>query len=146
MDNLKKRILGNSCIYCLFSFVNIFLFTLGLGLLGAAIYIFVLTESANAFDLLFLGLGVGIMINTIFAWCSRASVAGLNIYLFILTLLLLAQITVTAIFGSNKTYVVNLANKHKPDNKDVTKYLDELKKHYDILLYCLIAITVLIVY
>jgi hypothetical protein len=86
---------GNTCLFAVFFLFNFFLFLASLGLLGVAIYLFVLTKEANVFNISFTAIAVVLVLFSCCAFRMRRSIHLLGFYLFILTIIFLAQATLT---------------------------------------------------
>jgi hypothetical membrane protein len=86
---------GNTCIFTIFIIFNFLMFLSALGLLGIAIYLFVFTKDANVFNISFLALSLILVLFSILAFKMRRSIHMLGFYLFILSIIFLAQFILT---------------------------------------------------
>ena len=91
IDNIRNSVKeGNSCLFFLFILFNFFIFLSSLGILGCAVYLFVITKDANPFNITFTIIGVVLFIFSALAFRMRRSIHLLGFYIFILLLLFLA--------------------------------------------------------
>ena len=118
---------------------------MGLAVTGGAIYLFTLTKNGNAFNIIFLVLG---LIFSFLSLCScrlRKSGWGLNGYLAILLLLFVVQLLTTVMLLVKKDDVIRWATEHNESSKES---IDEIEKHMkenvNITTYILVGALVLV--
>lgn len=115
MDRVLKAkfVGGNSCIYVVFMLFNFLLFLTAIGILGCAIYLFVLTKSGNVFNISFLIVSLVLFLFSLIGFFKlRKSVHLLGFYLFILFIVFLFQLILTIVIFVNKDKVVSWAKDH----------------------------------
>ena len=86
---------GNTCLFTLFIFFNLFTFLTSLGIVGIAIYLFVITKQANGFNIGFLVVGAVLLIFSAMAFKMRRSIHLMGLYLVILTIIFLVEMIAT---------------------------------------------------
>ena len=132
-------------MFFLFTFLNVFLLVMGLAILGGAVYLFVLTKNANAFNIVFLVLG---LIFSALSLCScrlRKSGWGLNGYLAILAVLFLVQLITTVMLLVKKDEVIAWAVEHNSSSKDsIDEVRERMKSNVDLTTYILVGALVLV--
>ncbi len=108
----KKIKAGNSCVFCVFTLLNFFLILIGLAILCCAVYLFVLTKNANAFNLSFLVLGCLLILLGICSFKLKKSPRGLCCYNFFLAIIFLFQLIISIILIIKKDSVIKWAASH----------------------------------
>ena len=88
---MEDRVKGNSCIFCLFKFLNLFLILVGLGILVAGIYVCADDKSFNWYNGSFTGLGIITILVAIVGHKSKYSQGGMTFYCISLFLITLAM-------------------------------------------------------
>ena len=78
---------GNQCVFTLFRIFNLVLFLVSIGLIGIAIFLFVLINASNALNVGFLVIGVVLGVLSLCSFKLKKSLNGLSIYLFALTII-----------------------------------------------------------
>ena len=78
---------GNTCLFSIFFLFNFLMFLCSLGILGCAIYLFVLSKEANVFNIAFTSIGAVLVVFSCCAFRMRRSIHLLGFYLFILTII-----------------------------------------------------------
>jgi hypothetical protein len=114
---------GNHLVFLAFLVCNIFVFLTGIGVMGCAIYLFVMTKQVNAFNICFTIAGLVILTFSALSFKMRESVHLIGIYLAILLVIFLFECLVTIVTMANKQKIVDIAISVIHDEK-VT---DELK-------------------
>lgn len=130
----------------MFMLFNFLIFVSSLGVLAIGIYLTVVTNEANAFNVSFLITGGVLALLSGIAFFMRRSVHLLGFYLVIMFFLFLFQLIVTIVMIIKKERVVELAQKYFSDSG---KSYQEIEKQIgDSVLavsYAMIAFTTIVV-
>ena len=90
LDELKNGVeAGSVSVFTLFVIFNFGITLSSIGILGISIYLFVITEEGNAFNVSFLIIGICLLVLSILAFKLRRSIHLLGFYLVILLLFFL---------------------------------------------------------
>ena len=108
-----------------FVIFNFFLVACSVGIIGCAIYLFVITRDGNAFNVMFLLIGISLMIITALAFKLRRSIHLLGCYLVILGVVFFFLLIVTIIMLIKKEVIVHLAEIYFEDSG---KTIDEIRE------------------
>lgn len=137
---------GHAGIFFAFTFANIFMLLLGLFIVGLAIWLFVLTNSGNPFNIIFLILGIFIALLAIISFCVRTRLCSLLIYMFFLTILMLAQITLSVILVCQKEKVLQWCKDNLDSDESWEKVKEVFDTHFDVVRTLLLIICGLLVH
>lgn len=88
---------GNQCIFMFFVIFNFSLFLASLGILGADVYLFVITREANVFNICFLIIGVVLLVLSLMSFKLRTSIHLLGFYLIMIGLLFVVMFILTVV-------------------------------------------------
>ena len=112
---------GNQCLFMMFITFNFLVFLASMGILGCAIYLFVITKNGNIFNLSFLGTGCFLLIITTCAFKLRESIHLLGCYLLILLVIFTSMLIFSLVLLINqdqaKTWAEVAYNKINEDGK-----------------------------
>lgn len=142
---MKKKVkAGNQCIYCIYLMLNFFLILIGLAILICAVYLFIITKNANAFNLSFLIIGLLLMLLGGCSFKLKKSPCGLWWYNFLLAVIFLLQLIISIILIVKKDSVLKWASAHVD-----SKTMDEARKiyegHLQAVMYALLGFAVFMV-
>ncbi len=137
---------GNKIIFVLFLISNVLLMALGLAIMAAGIYLFVLTSEANAFNFIFLFLGIIVCGLGVFSFRIRRSLYGLTFYLLMMSFILLAQIIVSVVLVCKKDAVIGWALNNTDSKKSVEELKNVIESDFDTTKNLLIVCCALFVY
>ena len=120
MNKIKGMVKeGNTCLFVIFIIFNLLMFLSALGLMGCAIYLFVFTKDANPFNITFLAVSFVLLLFSGIAFKLRRSVHLLGFYLFILTIIFMAQLIITVLIFTNKDKMMEWARTHMDSQKSI---------------------------
>ena len=114
--------------------------------MASSIYLWSVTEEFSPFTGSFLGLGLFVVMVATCSFCLRGSTFRLSIYILILLILTLAQVTTTVLFIVKRDQFLDWAAKNlENDDKSFDKAREEIESDVDMTRYILIAISSLTV-
>jgi hypothetical protein len=116
---------GNSCLFFLFAIFNFVIFLCSMGTVGCAVYLFVITKEANAFNIGFLVVGLLIFLLSLLAFKMRTSVHLLCCYLVILFVIFTFMLIITIVMIVQRDALVSLAEKYLTDSDKSTEELEK---------------------
>lgn len=128
VENIKGLVKeGNTCLFLIFVIFNFFVFLCSMGIIGCAIYLFVITSEANVFNISFIVVGGVLFLFSLLAFWMRRSVHLLGLYLLILAVVFFFQLIITIIMAIKKEKLLELAYKYMSDSSES---IEELKRLY----------------
>ena len=111
MGKESETMPGNKCLYTSFQFFNFSCMLGALGILGLAIYLFIMTaDSTSAFNWSFLGAAVFLSILTVFACKTRRSPGYLLFYLIFIAFEFFGMVIITIFYFVDKNDLASLAS------------------------------------
>ena len=113
-NNIKEKVKftnvdGHACLHTSFILCNFFVVLISLGIVGCAVYLYVLTKDANVFSIGFIIAGVLLLIFSLIAFRLRKSIHLLGIYLLILGVITFFMVIITIVMIINKSKLLTLA-------------------------------------
>ena len=140
---------GNQFLFLMFTGCNFLLFLSSLGILGCAIYLFVILETANLFDVSFLLIALTLLLLTFCGFKLKKSPGWMKCFLYIqliiFTFMLIASLVLLLNTSKVETWAEKLYNKEKLDNPSMTKglddFVDELSAQLEAVSYALLVFT-----
>ena len=113
---------GNQFLFLLFTGCNFLLFLSSLGILSCAIYLFIILEQANVFDVSFLLIAVTLLLLTFCGFKLKKSPGWMKCFLFIQLILFVFMLIISLTLMYNKSNVekwaTKLYNSKKADDPD----------------------------
>jgi hypothetical protein len=92
---MEERVKGNSCTFCMFRTLNLFLILVGLGIVGAGAFVCAQDGSFNWYNGSFIFLGLSTVLVAVLGHKSRYSVGRITFYVLCLFLMTAAMIGFT---------------------------------------------------
>lgn len=101
-------------------------------MLGVAIYLFIFTESANAFNIGFLVIAVILGAVSLISYRCRKNLDLLTAYLIFLGVIFLGQLILTILLLANKNKMLEWALSLTPESSESLEELaNKIDKHYE---------------
>ena len=119
---------GNACIFTCFAMLNFCLFLSSLGMLGADIYLFVITKS-NTFTWVFLALGLTLFVCSLLSFKLRTSVHLLGFYLLIIFAIFFFQLIATILMLIQKEGLIDKLWEAADPNENMKEWKDAMNSH-----------------
>ena len=120
------------CLYYTFVFLNFLVFLQALAMMGIAIYIFIFTEAASAFNIGFFIISIVLMGTSLFAFKLRQRLELLAAYLGLLLLVFLAELILTIMLMVNKENMLDsLRTYFEANDPNSAASIEELNNKID---------------
>ena len=100
-----------------------------IGLLGVAVYLFIFTEDANAFNIGFIVISLLLMFSSFFAFQLKRRPDWMMAYLALLLVIFLAQLIFTVLIMSNKATLVEYAKEHS--NQSIEELSNKINSNFN---------------
>jgi hypothetical protein len=130
---------GYSCVFALFSIMNLAFFLSGLGMTALGIYLWTLTERAGEFEIGFIVLGAIESVIAIVGWNSKYSPTKMKFYSWFLFLTFIIQVTATVLGIVLKDKIIDWATENMQDKDSAKKLKTLIQDNVDIAIYTTIA-------
>ena len=130
---------GYSCLFALFSVINLAFFLSGLGIIALGIYLWTLTERAGEFEIGFIILGGIEAVNAILGWNAKYSISKMKCYSFFLCITFVVQLTATILGIILKDKIIDWATDNMKDKESAIRLRNLIRDNVDIAIYTTIA-------
>lgn len=132
MTRSKRAADGNQFLYYTFVVSNFLIFLQSLALLAIGVYLFILTEQANVFNIILLVIAIAIGIISLFSYKYRKNLDLMTAYLIIIGIVFLCQLIFTILLMANKNKILEWAKNLSPNSSESFNELAaKIDKHFD---------------